>query len=97
MSFWKSLFGRGSEPRDEAPKVLRQIEHNGFTIQATPYAEAGQFQVCGVISKQIDGAMRTHRFVRADRFGTLDEAADFAILKGRQIVDQQGERMFDER
>jgi len=35
--------------------------------------------------------------VRADRFGTIDEAAEFAIMKGCQIVDLQGERIFEPR
>jgi hypothetical protein len=90
MSFWKSLFGGGA--RASAP--ARTAEHNGFTIEAAPYAEAGQYQVAGTISKTIDGAVKTHRFVRADRFGSSDEAADFALMKGRQIIDQQGDRIF---
>lgn len=94
MSFWKSLFGGGSA-RDGGPaKPVREVEHQGFLIQAMPYAEAGQYQVAGLISKEIDGTTKQHKFVRADRFGTLDDAADFAIMKGRQIIDQQGDRIF---
>jgi len=29
-----------------------------------------------------------------DRFAALEDAADHALVKGRQIVDEQGERMF---
>lgn len=94
MSFWKSLFGGGSTAARPA-KPIREAEHDGFRIEAAPYAEAGQFQVAGVISKEIDGTVKRHRFVRADRFGSLEEAADFAIMKARQIIDQQGARMFD--
>lgn len=90
MSFWKSLFGAGSG----ASAPARTAEHNGFTIEAAPYPEGGQYQCAGTISKTIGGEVKTHRFVRADRFGTLDEAADFALMKGRQIIDQQGDRIF---
>lgn len=94
MSFWKSLFGGGSA-RDAGPsKPVRTAEHNGFRIEATPYAEAGQFQVAGVISREVDGVAKEHKFVRADRFGSLDEAAEFSLMKARQIIDQQGDRMF---
>ena len=98
MSFWKSLFG-GSKSADAvgdpaSAKVVREIEHSGFKIQATPYPEAGQYQACGIVSKEVDGTHKEHRFVRADRFATLDEAAEFSITKGRQIVDQSGERIF---
>ena len=40
------------------------------------------------------GAPKEHRFVRADRFSDEDAAADHAIMKGQQIVDQLGERIF---
>ena len=94
MSFWKTLFGRKAETAPAAPTVAKEIEHKGYLIRATPYREAGQFQTAGTIEKTIDGAKKEHRFVRADRFGSLDEAADFAITKGKQIVDEQGDRLF---
>lgn len=94
MSFLKSLFGLGGKASDEAPSTLKQAEHNGFSIEARPYKEGGQFQTAGLISKTIDGVRKEHKFVRADRFSTIEEAADFALTKGRQIVDEQGERLF---
>lgn len=94
MSFLKSLFGMGGKPAEEAPATLKQAEHNGFSIEARPYKEGGQFQTAGVITKTVDGVKKEHKFVRADRFTTIEEAADFALTKGRQIVDEQGERMF---
>ncbi len=93
MSFWKSLFGGGETSAAAGP--ARSVEHNGFHIEAQPYVEAGQYQLAGTISKDIGGVKKEHRFVRADRFTTLDDAAEYTILKGRQIVDQQGERIFD--
>ena len=97
MSFLKKLFGGGDSKTTEAvaSKIKRQIEYNGYTIKATPYKEGGQWQTCGTVSKTIDGAMKEHRFIRADRFSDEESAADHAILKGQQIVDQVGERVFD--
>ncbi|MEZ5818098.1 MAG: HlyU family transcriptional regulator [Hyphomicrobiaceae bacterium] len=94
MSFLRRLFGGGGSQGGTPAKPVRQSEHNGYRIEAMPYAEAGQYQVAGVISKEIGGALKQHRFVRADRFGTIDEAAEFALMKARQIIDQQGDRMF---
>jgi len=97
MSFLKRLFGGGSVKPD-APSVAAEQEHNGFTIRATPYREAGQFQVCGVIEKADEaGNVRSHRFVRADRFPDEQVAADMALIKGRQIVDFEGERIFEQK
>lgn len=92
MSFLKKLFGGGAAEKPAAP--AKKLEHKGFTITATPYKDGGQFQTCGVISKTAGGVNKEHKFIRADRFQSLEEAADFALQKGRQIVDEQGERLF---
>ncbi|HEX7108610.1 MAG TPA: HlyU family transcriptional regulator [Aestuariivirga sp.] len=92
MSFFKKLFGGGGAAA--APKSVKSAEHKGFTIEARPYKEGGQFQLAGVISKEIDGVRKEHRFVRADRFTSIDEAAEIALVKGRQIIDEQGENIF---
>jgi hypothetical protein len=47
-----------------------------------------------VVSKEIDGVVKEHRFVRADRFAGLDDAVDVSIRKGIQLIDEQGERLF---
>jgi hypothetical protein len=93
MSFLKRLFG-GSEPKTAEPVVVAQEEHKGFIIRATPFKEGGQFQTCGVVSKEIGGEIKEHRFIRADRFATLEDAVSVSLSKGRQLVDEQGERIF---
>jgi hypothetical protein len=93
MSFWKSLFGGGSGEAGSA-KTLKSVEHNGFLIEAQPYQEGGQYQVAGLITKEIGGEKKSHRFIRADRYPGAEDAADVALDKGRQIVDQQGEKIF---
>ena len=96
MSFLKSLFGRSSSPGGAAEgKAVKEAEEDGFRIEARPYKEGGQFQLAGVISKEVGGVRKEHRFVRADRFASEDEAAEFALRKGRQIIAERGERMFD--
>ena len=92
MSFLKKLFGGRGVAKEAVP--AKSVEHKGFTITATPFKEGGQFQTCGVISKEIGGARKEHKFIRADRFQSADEAAEFSINKGRQIVDEQGGRLF---
>ncbi|TPI64415.1 hypothetical protein FJ417_01925 [Mesorhizobium sp. B3-1-7] len=96
MSFLKKLFGgSGSEATETGTaKPAKQVEHKGFLISATPYKAEGQYQTCGVVSKEVDGVMKEHRFIRADRFAGLDDAVDISIKKGIQLVDEQGERMF---
>jgi hypothetical protein len=93
MSFLKKLFGGGAA-KEEAAGAAKTAGHKGFTIEARPYAEGGQWQLAGVIWKDVDGARKEHRFVRADKFTDQGEAADIALVKGRQIIDEQGDRLF---
>jgi len=93
MSFLKSLFGRKEKPSGPAGP-LKTITYKGFTIHATPFPEGGQQQLSGVIEKEIGGEMKSYRFIRADRFPGAEEAADFALAKARQLIDEQGEQLF---
>lgn len=96
MSFLKSLFGWGKtasvDGAEAAPAA--SIDHKGFTITATPFRNEGQFQTSGVVSKMIDGVAKEHKFIRADRHASMEDAVTFSLAKGRQIVDEQGDRLF---
>lgn len=98
MSFFKRLFGMGGDDSESAAssggKVAKEIDHKGFTVRATPFKQDGQYQTSGVVSKEIGGISKEHKFVRADRFSSLDDAVDVSIRKGMQIIDEQGDRLF---
>lgn len=42
----------------------------------------------------IDGEAKEHKFIRADRHASMEDAVTFSLAKGRQIVDEQGDRLF---
>lgn len=92
MSFFKKLFSQGGAP--PATQESPAEEYKGYTIRATPYEEKGAFQLCGVISKEVDGAIKEHRFVRADRFPSMDVAQSMTLSKARQIIDLQHDQIF---
>lgn len=94
MSFFKRLFGGGGEAGKTSETAVKEIEYNGFRIRATPFKEGGQFQTCGIISKEVGEAVKEHRFIRADRFASLDDAVEVSFKKGKQIIDEQGESIF---
>jgi hypothetical protein len=83
------LFGGGSQAAAE-----EWIAYNGYHIRPTPYRRGGQYQTCGVIEKEVRGETKEHRFVRAETHPSREGAADFAIAKARQLIDEQGERLF---
>lgn len=86
MAFWDKWF---SSPVTDS-KPVKSLTYKGFLIKATPMRSGGEFQLAGVISK--DG--KHHKFIRADKFGHQETAADIALAKGQLIVDQLGEGMF---
>jgi hypothetical protein len=95
MSFLKSLFGgNGEDKQAGAGKVLAEEEYKGFTIRATEMKVGREFQLSGIIEKSVGGELKTHRFIRADRLGSPEQAAQLGLAKGRQIIDEQGERLF---
>ena len=53
-----------------------------------------QYQTTGVIQKDAADGVTEHRFIRAETHPSKDDAATFAAAKGKQIIDQQGGRVF---
>ncbi|HET9903188.1 MAG TPA: HlyU family transcriptional regulator [Xanthobacteraceae bacterium] len=96
MSILKKLFGIGTTKSGPGAAVEgAPVEYRGFTIRPAPYLEGGQYQTAGTITKAIGGIVKEHRFIRADRYPSLDVATEFSLTKARQIIDEQGERIFD--
>ncbi len=91
MSFFSKLFG--GDGSEKVP-TSEPLDYKGFSIRATPFKEGGQYQCCGVVSKEIGGETKEHRFIRADKFTSLEDAFAITLRKGQQIVDEQGDRMF---
>jgi hypothetical protein len=93
MSFWNALFGRRSAA--ETAKISDPVEYKGFVIRAAPYKNNGGYQTAGVIEGEINGVRKEHRFIRADSYASYEDAVNFTLSKARQIIDLQGERIFD--
>ena len=76
------------------PRRPRRSSTRGYLIAAKPFLENGQYQLAGSISRSTGDGRQEHAFIRADRFASKEAAIDAAIAKGRQLVDEQGERLF---
>ncbi len=99
--FLKGLFGGGRPADGEeggeggTPAVGPEgLDYKGYRIHPTPRRQGGQWLTAGVIRKDIAGVPKEHSFIRADTFGSKDDAAAMAVEKAKLIIDERGDRMF---
>lgn len=76
---------------------LETVDYNGYRIRPAPYRAASGFQTAGVIEKDFPDGTKEHSFVRAETHPSLEGATEFSLAKGKQIVDQSGDRIFVKR
>ncbi|MBL1404652.1 MAG: hypothetical protein COC17_00345 [Hyphomicrobiales bacterium] len=91
MSFLKKLFGGGSR---ETKVTIEPIEYKNCFIVPTPMRDGGQFRICGKITKVINGENKEHTLIRADTLPSLEQANEMTIRKAKQVIDEQGNRIF---
>ncbi len=88
-------FGGRNADATEAP--AEAVEYRGYRIRPAPFRDGGQFQTAGTIEKETESGTRTHRFVRAEKHPSQEAALEFSLMKAKQIIDQQGDRLFGGR
>jgi len=91
MSWLKKIFGGNASSAASAGTAQA---YKGFSIVPMPIKEGGQWRLAGTISKEIGGAMKEQKFIRADLFSSKDEAEQFAVTKAQLIIDQSGDSIF---
>lgn len=89
-----ALFGSTASP--QAPQVT-PTEYQGYLIYPEPMAEGGQFRLTGRITREIEGELKEHRFIRSDLFVNPNDARDFMLRKAQTFIDQTGDKMFEPR
>jgi hypothetical protein len=94
--FLKGLFGGGKGGGGDAAPGGEPVAYKDYTITPTPLRQGGQFLTAGTIAKDFPEGRKEHRFIRADTHGSAEDAAAFAVSKGRQIIDEQGDRIFED-
>lgn len=90
MSLFSRLFGG----KDTSPSP-EPVVYKGFTIVPKPISEGPRYRVAAQIEKPSDGETKTHRMIRADVLDDLDSAVETSVAKAKQMIDEQGDRLFD--
>ncbi len=91
MSILSRLFGGGATPD---PKQVEPETYKDFQIYPEPAKESGKWRLSGRIEKEIDGTVKSHLLIRADTFDSEDMATEATLAKARQVIDEQGARIF---
>ena len=92
MGFFSKLFG--SKEKTEKAVAVEPVEYKGFNIYQEALAESGQYRVAGRIEKEIDGEMKSHRFIRSDVVSNKDDANELMLKKSQMFIDQMGDNIF---
>lgn len=91
MGFFSKLFG-GGKPVEA--KTTEPVEYKGFLIYQEAIAENGQYRIAGRITKEIEGELKEHRFIRSDVVGNEADANDLMLKKAQMFIDQMGDSIF---
>ncbi len=88
--FFSKFFGSGGE---KTAPAFETETYKGFVIVPKPVGNSGTYNIAGRIHKEGDPEGPSHDFIRADTFASAEEAVRFTIIKAKQIIDQQGDRL----
>ncbi len=96
-SFLRRLTG-GGDSAEPAPAARGPaVEYEGYAIHAAPQRQGSQWLTAGVITKEFPDGVKEHHFIRAETHASQDDASVFAVVKAKQIIDERGDRLFQER
>lgn len=72
------------------------VEYMGYMIRPAARRQGSQWVTAGVITKQFADQVKEHHFIRADVYSAKDDADACAIAKGKRIIDERGDGLFEE-
>ena len=84
----------GAGAQGNAGATIAAVEYNGYRIKPAPYRTNNHYQTAGSIEKDTPEGLKEHHFIRADTYPSREDAIAFTVTKAKQIIDQQGDRIF---
>lgn len=78
------------------PEVhITPVEYQGYSITPILEDSGGRYYTRAKISKEIDGETKEAVFIRADAHSSPEQAEEHSIIKAKQIIGEQGDKIFD--
>ena len=87
------LFGK-KNGGGEAP-AAEATSYKDYEIRPNPTREGGGWRTGGVITKETAEGTKKHVFIRADTHTSREDAISFSTTKAKQIIDEQGDAIFE--
>lgn len=87
----------GKRSGNDAANNPEAVTYKGYTISPMPKQGGGQWTTEGYISKDIGGVSKSEHFIRVESHIARDEATKHSIFKAKQIIDEQGDKLFKDK
>lgn len=71
------------------------VEYQGYSITPILDNSGGRYYTQAKISKEIDGEIKEVTFIRADAHSSPEQAEEHSIIKAKQIIGEQGDKIFN--
>ena len=94
MSLLSKLFGRGKSSQAATADPEPAATHKGCRIYVKPEKNGAQYRVAARIEKDFGTETKSVHMIRADSFGSLEQANEVSLWKAKQFIDQMGDRIF---
>ncbi len=92
--FFRRVFG--GDYKSPTAENADAVEYKGYLIRPLPRGRGSEWTTEGAITKHSADRVMEHRFIRVDTHGDKTDAVAFCVAKAKQIIDERGDRMFDE-
>jgi hypothetical protein len=92
-----SIFGGAKQEQSAARRDEEMVIYQDLRIYPMPIPEGGQWRLAATIVMGTGEEEREYALVRADVFSSRDDAASYSIRKAKQIIDEQGEKLFADK
>ncbi len=98
LKFLKSICkrsgGASTTGTPDAGDTGEIIEYQGCRIQPTPRQAKNGWTTEAIITREVDGEVQTHHFIRADTSPNQEGAIVLSVSKSKTTIDQVGDRLF---
>ncbi len=87
------LFGKKNDGGG-AP-AAETTHYKDYEIHPNPTREGSSWRTGGTITKETAEGTKKHVFIRADTHTSREDGISFSVTKAKQIIDEQGDTIFE--